>query len=78
MGLAVELLLCFLGAVLVQVFTPGSVLAWALGVWMFFLVQALYFVFFEHTDNQQEESIQMDAFEKANRQAEGILTEIHI
>jgi len=77
-GLAVELLLCLLGAVLVQVFTPGSVLDWALGVWMFFLVQALYFVFFEHTANQQEESIQMDAFERANRQADRILTEIHI
>jgi len=77
MGLAGELLLCLLGAVLVQVFTPGSVLAWALGVWMFFLVQALYFVFFVHTDNQQEESIQMDAFERANRQADRILTETH-
>jgi len=77
MGLAGELLLCLLGAVLVQVFTPGSVLAWALGVWMFFLVQALYFVFFVHADNQQEESIQMDAFERAHRQADRILTETH-
>ena len=77
MGLAVELLLCFLGAVLVQIFTPGSVFSWALGVWMFFLVQALYFVFFEHTANQQEESIQMDAFERANKQAERILTEVY-
>jgi hypothetical protein len=77
MGLAVELLLCFLGAVLVQVFTPGSVSAWALGVWMFFLVQALYFVFFEHTANQQEEPAQVDAFERANRQAERILTDMY-
>jgi hypothetical protein len=77
MGLAGELLLCLLGAVLVQVFTPGSVLAWALGVWMFFLVQALYFVFFGHADNRQEESIQMDTFERAHRQVDRILTEIH-
>jgi hypothetical protein len=77
MGLAVELLLCFLGAVLVQVFTPGSVSAWALGVWMFFLVQALYFVFFEHTANQQEEPARVDAFERANRQAERILTDMY-
>jgi len=77
LGLTVELLLCLLGAVVVPVFTPGSVFAWALGVWMFFLVQALYFVFFEYSDNQQEESIQMDAFERANKQAERILTEVY-
>ena len=76
-GLAVELLLCFLGAVLVQIFTPGSVYAWALGVWMFFLVQALYFVFFEHTGRRQEESARMDAFEWASRQADRVLSEIH-
>ena len=78
LGLAVELLLCLLGAVLVQVFTPGSVFAWALGVWMFFLVQALYFVFLGPVDDQQEESIKTDAFERASRQAEKILTEIYL
>jgi hypothetical protein len=77
-GLAVELLLCFLGAILVMVFTPGSVFAWTLGVWMFFLVQALYFVFFEYPDNQQKESIQMDAFDQASWQAERILTEVYL
>ena len=77
-GLAVELLLCFLGAILVMMFTPGSVFAWTLGVWMFFLVQALYFVFFEYPDNQQKESIPMDAFEQASRQAERILTEVYL
>ena len=75
--LAVELLLCFSGAVLVYVFTPGSVFAWALGVWMFFLVQALYFVFFEPADKQQEESIEIDAFERASGQAERILTGVY-
>jgi len=73
--LAVELLLCILGGILVVVFTPGSLFAWALGVWMFFLIQTVYFIFFEHTDNQQEESIQMDAFERASRQAERILSD---
>ena len=77
MRLAVELLLCFLGAVLVQVFTPGSVFAWAVGVWMFFLVQALYFVFFEQTDNRREEPARVDAFELASRQADRILTDVH-
>jgi hypothetical protein len=77
MRLAVELLICFIGAVLVQVFTPGSVFAWALGVWMFFLVQALYFVFLGPTDDQQEESIKIDAFERASGQAERILTDAY-
>ena len=76
-GLAVELLLCFLGAVLVQVFTPGSVSSWALGVWLFFLVQALYFVFFEPTANRREEPALMDAFERASRQADRILTDTY-
>jgi hypothetical protein len=74
--LAVELLLCILGGILVVVFTPGSLFAWALGVWMFFLIQTLYFVFFEPADNQQEESIQVDAFERASRQTETILSDM--
>jgi hypothetical protein len=74
MRLAVELLLCFLGAVLMHRLTPGSVFGWGLGVWMFFLVQALYFVFFAPADNQQEESSRLDAFERASRQAERILS----
>ena len=75
--LVVELLLSCIGAFLVQVFTPGSVFAWALGIWMFFLVQSLYFVFFQHTENRRGELSEMDAFEQASRQADRILSEIH-
>jgi len=75
--LTAELLLCILGGILVVVFTPGSLFAWALGVWMFFLVQALYFVFFEQTDNRREEPARMDAFEWASRQADRILADVH-
>jgi len=74
MGLAVELLLCFIGAALVQMFTPASVLSWALGVWQFFLIQSLYFVFFETTARPRQEPAQIDAFERASRQADRILT----
>jgi len=76
-GIAVELLLCFSGGLPVLLFTPGSLYAWALCVWMFFLVQALYFVFFEHTDKRQEEAARMDAFERASRQADRILTDAY-
>ncbi len=74
MRLAVELLLCFLGAVLLHEVMPGSVFGWGLGVWMFFLVQALYFVFFAPADTQQEASSRLDAFEQASRQAERVLS----
>jgi len=76
-GLAVEMLLCFAGAVLVIMFTPGSVFAWAVGVWMFFLVQTLYFIAFEPAAAQNEEPIQQDSFERASRQAEGILDDVY-
>ena len=76
-SLGIELLLNCLGAVIVQVFTPGSVFAWALAVWMFFLVQSLYFVFFEQTDKRSEEEAKMDAFEQASRQADRILSDVH-
>ena len=45
--LMVELLLCVAGGALVTVFTPGSALAWALGIWLFFLLQSLYFALFD-------------------------------
>jgi hypothetical protein len=72
-GIAVELLLSISGGLLVLTFTPGSVHAWALGVWMFFLVQALYFVFFEPDVNRHVYA-GMDSFEKASKQAETILS----
>jgi hypothetical protein len=76
-GLVAELLLCILGVILLQAFHPGTLSAWAIGVWLLFLVQALYFVFFEHSDRRRLEPAPMDAFERASRQADRILTDIH-
>jgi hypothetical protein len=74
--LVVELLLCVAGGALVAVFTPGSALAWALGIWLFFLLQALYFALFDGNsatlDRQYEQ--EPDPFERASRQAEEILS----
>lgn len=73
--LAVELLLCALGSALMALFTPSTAMGWALGVWMFFLLQSLYFVVFENriaaTENKHK--FRMDPFERASRQAEAIL-----
>ena len=74
--LALELFLCLAGGALVAVFTPGSAMAWALGIWLFFLLQALYFAIFDSSnpplDNQYEQAV--DPFERASRQAEDILS----
>ena len=72
-GIAVELLLGFLAILPLVVFTPGSVFAWALGTWMFFLIQALYFLFFDITSNHGNNNVRRDAFDEARKKAERIL-----
>ena len=72
--LIAEVLLGFVGGILLTAISPGSAIAWALGVWMFFLVQTLYFIPFEDTDNLEEETVEMDPFEQTSRQAETILS----
>ncbi|MCK4987322.1 MAG: hypothetical protein KAS40_17445 [Desulfobacterales bacterium] len=52
---------------------PGVTLVWALGVWLFFLIQALYFVLFEYSCDPQIE-IDVDPFEKSKMAAETILS----
>jgi hypothetical protein len=71
--LMTELLLGFAGGILLTVFEPDSTFGWALGAWMFFLVQAMYFVLIQHAGQSQENPIRMDPFEQASRQAEAIL-----
>ena len=68
-----EVALCFGGGVLVTMLTPGTIFTWALAVWLFFLIQALYFVIFEMNPIEQE-NIQLDLFDEARKQAEKILS----
>jgi hypothetical protein len=68
-----EVALCFGGAVVVAILTPKTMLAWALAVWLFFLIQALYFVIFE-MNHIEKEDIQHDLFDQARKQAEKILS----
>jgi len=74
--LVVESLLCLAGSALVTVFTPGSALAWALGIWLFFLLQALYFAIFDSntTSSHSQYEQEVDPFERASRLAEDILS----
>ncbi|RJP94841.1 MAG: hypothetical protein C4518_02435 [Desulfobacteraceae bacterium] len=67
-----EILFSIGGGALVAYFSPYSTVTWALGIWMFFLVQSLYFIVM--TDiGQDEEHIPVDAFEQARIRASGIL-----
>ena len=75
--MAVEILIWIAGGILLSVFTPGSAVGWALGIWMFFLLQSLYFVLF---DNETGEPVHLkefaiDPFERASRRATAILDE---
>jgi hypothetical protein len=71
----IEIFLCLVAGGLFISLKPNTLLTWALAVWVFFLVQALYFVF--HTTNDDvTESIKGDPFENAREQAEIILTKL--
>jgi hypothetical protein len=65
LGLATGLLVS--GAV------PAAAIAGALGIWLFFLIQALYFVLFDYRSDPQAR-IEVDPFEKAKMAAQKILS----
>jgi len=65
LGLATGLLVC--GAM------PAVDLASALGIWLFFLIQALYFVIFDYRSDFEAE-IEVDPFENAKMAAQKILS----
>jgi len=52
---------------------PAAAVAWALGIWLFFLIQALYFVLFDCGSDAQV-AIEVDPFEKAKMAAQKILS----
>ena len=68
-----EIVLCLGGGAIVSYFAPHSMVTWALGIWMFFLVQSLYFALFRDLAEQEEE-VEVDAFDRARNQAERILS----
>ncbi len=68
-----ELCLTLGGAALVDYFSPHTPLSWALGIWLFFLVQGLYFLIFAEEGRLGKED-QTSAFERARRESEEILS----
>ena len=71
--LAVETALSLGSGLLVFGAVPEVTPVWALGVWLFFLIQALYFVIFEYQSDCQA-GIEVDPFEEAKMAAEKILS----
>ncbi len=70
--LAVETILGIAAGLPVFVAVPTVTLSGALGVWLFFLIQTLYFVLFDYGAEPQH-GIEVDAFEQAKMAAEQIL-----
>ena len=68
-----EIVLGLSTGLLVSGAVPAAVMAWALGIWLFFLIQALYFVLFDYHSDPQT-TIEADPFEKAKMAAQKILS----
>ena len=75
-NVVVEILLCATGGILVAAYTPGSPIAWVLGTWLFFLLQALYFVVYDPQAflSEEKHDLEIDPFERASKRAEEILS----
>ena len=73
-SIAAEISLCLGGGALAGFFTPHSTVTWALSIWLFFLVQSLYFVIFRDSAEADEERVELDPFDRARGQAERILS----
>jgi len=70
-----EMLVCFGGGFLVNAFAPRTGLSWALAVWLFFLMQSLYFILnMKENQTVSDPGAPPDAFEQARKQAEKILS----
>ncbi len=69
----VELAISLGTSIFVVWFPPDSALSWAAATWMFFLIQALFFVFFDAVEHIGQEKIEIDPFEQARIKAEEIL-----
>lgn len=68
-----EVLVCGGGGLLGAALLTENTLSWAAGIWLFFLVQALFFVFFETGAERRREKTAADPFERARRRAAKIL-----
>jgi hypothetical protein len=67
-----EVLLCGGGGLVLVLWQPSAPLSWALGIWLFSLVQALFFILFESGTPALKEA-PPDRFDQARRRIEELL-----
>ena len=67
-----EMLLCGGGGLVLAFWDPMTPLAWALGIWLFSLVQALFFILFEQA-SLSADTPPPDPFDQARRRIEELL-----
>ena len=72
--LSMEILLCAIGGILITIYTPSATFSGGLVIWMFFLVQTLYFIIFDTSVTIPKETFTKDPFEHASKCAEDILS----
>lgn len=69
-----ELVLCLGGYTLITLLAPRSTLTWGLAIWMFFLIQSLYFIHLNRLGKAGE--IDRYAFELKMKKIDGVLSRI--
>ena len=72
-GFLAEIVLAFGAAGLVALLAPRTSVGWALGIWLFFVIQSLYFVFERGTGIKAATGGRQDPFESARAAVERIL-----
>jgi len=64
------------GGGLVALLGPASTITWAIGIWLFFLVQALYFFIIPSKEPSITDRTVEDSFERARREAQRVLDQV--
>ena len=72
---AAEIITLSGGAGLVALLGPGSTVTWSISIWLFFLVQALYFFIVPAVNRPDTARTVQDPFEQAHREARRVLEE---
>jgi len=72
-ALTAELITVLGGSMLVAFWWPQSITSWALAVWLFFLVQSVYFFIIPPKEHHRKMLENSDPFEQARREAERVL-----
>ncbi len=71
-----ETITSFGGGLLIYYFNPHSFITWSLAIWLFFLIQSLFFLFSKDGNGLEKDKGPHDPFERAKKQVEKILDPI--